>query len=349
MLFLRVAPEMKLIRMRTVLVLSTLSLAAAGALGADTCTTQSAMQAADRDSIVAAATSMAQKVAQNDAAALKSVSIPLVAGNFAGITATVADAAPNLRGASFTVQSVWLLDSPSTGAEAASDAQFFCDLNKGAASVSFLIPALPHGRYALAVMQSAGTQAPWQVSVLMQAGAAGQWQLAGLYPHPATAAGHDGVWFWRQARDFAAKKESWNAWVYFGEAHQLLRPVPFLTSSHLDSLEEEWRRSAPPALSAGIRPDAPLVIRSRQGTEFRVTGLSADSSLANSKVDLAMHVAAEPAADPAAARARNLQAAAALIGAYPELRQAFHGVWIFAEAAGGTSFASEEPMERITP
>jgi hypothetical protein len=37
----------------------------------------------------------------------------------------------------------------------------------------------------------------------------------------------------------------------------------------------------------------------------------------------------------------------ALVGAYPEMRKAFHGVWVFAEAAGQNPFVIEQAMSDI--
>ncbi|HEV2619872.1 MAG TPA: hypothetical protein VGU23_08030, partial [Acidobacteriaceae bacterium] len=70
-------------------------------------------------------------------------------------------------------------------------------------------------------------------------------------------------------------------------------------------------------------------------------------SLAQSSLDIAAHLHVDSTLDPTAARKRNNDAAAALIAAYPELRQPFHGVWIYAEAPGQNPFASEQPMSDI--
>ena len=244
---------------------------------------------------------------------------------------------------------MWILDAsaPAGNDSKTQDAQFFCNLNRSAPEVTFSIPGLPAGRYALAVVNASAAPAPFQLAFLLQKSASGSWQMAGFYPHATTATSHDGLWFWRQAREYAAKKQNWNAWLDYQEAELLLRPVPFMSSTHLDLLHDEWSKAAPTALSAGIRPEAPLVIRAKDGSEFRLTSLSTDNSLGNPRLDIAIHIAAEPMADPVAARARNQQAARAFVAAYPELRENFHGVWVFAEATNGAPFASEEPMERL--
>ena len=36
--------------------------------------------------------------------------------------------------------------------------------------------------------------------------------LAGFYPKPLTAATHDGLWYWTQARQLEKGQQPWNAW-----------------------------------------------------------------------------------------------------------------------------------------
>ena len=99
------------------------------------------------------------------------------------------------------------------------------------------------------------------------------WKMAGFYPHARTAAGHDGLWYWTTARADAKAGKKWLAWVLYGEADQLLRPANFITSTHLDQLRSERRSNAPGELSEGISPEAPLVIKAKDGSEFRFTSL----------------------------------------------------------------------------
>ena len=42
--------------------------------------------------------------------------------------------------------------------------------------------------------------------------------MAGLYPKPLTAAGHDGLWYWTQARALAKQGQRWNAYLFYREA-----------------------------------------------------------------------------------------------------------------------------------
>ncbi len=320
-------------------------------LVAEPCITQSAMQPAERDSLVRAGTAIASFAAGGNADAVRAQTMPQYAQDFNGIRDVIRNAAPHLQGASFVPDTVWILDASATkpGQDgSAQDVQFFCTLNHAAGETSFLIPALPAGRYGLVMLNTAGTAEPWQIAMLLRQSAPGTWQLGGLFPRATAAGGHDGLWYWRAARDYAARKQAWNAFVYYTEAEQLLRPVTFVSSSHLETLESERGKAAPPALSAGIGPAQPLVIAAR-GPEVRVTSLGAENSPGRTGgIDLLAHIAAtEALADPVASRARNAAAAKAILAAYPELRSAFQGVWIVAELPGGATYISEEPMSSL--
>lgn len=319
---------------------------------AEPCTTQSQMAPGDRETLVRVGTGLATLTAAGNPEAVRAQTMPQFAQEFGSIQEAIRNAAPHLQGASFVPDTLWILDASAAkpGADgSAQDAQFFCTLNRGASQASFLIPALPAGRYALVVLSTAGTAESWQIAMLLRQSTSGSWQLGGLFPRATAAAGHDGLWYWRTARDFAGKKQSWNAFVYYTEAEQLLKPVSFISTSHLELLQSERKRSAPAALSAGIGADQPLVIASAKGLEVRVNSLGVENAPDRSGgIDLLAHVrAGEALADPVASRARNAAAARAILAAYPELRTAFHGVWIVAELPGGGTYISEEPMSSL--
>lgn len=322
-------------------------LTTAGAV-AQQCTTQAKMQPADRTALLGAAEKIASLVQANDAPAVRQLTLPDQARNFGGIADAIATAAPHLAGATFVPNTLWILNAQadSTGTKPV-DTQFFCNLNGGSQSAVFTFQALPPGRYGLAILDAPKAQPTYQLALLMREEGAGKWELGGFFPRPTSAAGHDGVWYWQTARVDAAKRQSWNAWLNYAEAERLLRPAGFVSSSHLEQLQQEQGKAAPTSLSGGIGADTPLIVKAKDGTEYRVTGLGPDDSLGSDRIDIAMHYQAEPIADPVAARARNQRAAAALLAAYPELRDTVHGVWVYAEPQTGTPFASEEPVASL--
>ena len=315
---------------------------------AEVCTTQSQMKPAERESLAAAATALAQAIQTNDQGALKSKTIAEYQKDFTGVANVVNATAPMVRSAQLQVEQVYLLDA-STLAKGANgaypDASFFCTLNQSQATAEFSIPQLPPGRYAFAMVRMEEA-APWRLSFLMRQDN-GQWDLAGLYPKALTAAGHDGVWYWKQARAFAAEKEQWNSWLYMQQAQALLLPANFVSSTHLDKLQSELSADAPPAVAGGLSADAPLVVKGADGAEYRFTAVSVDDSLGKDKVDVSAHLKVDAVGDPVAARKRNVDAMTALVNAHPEFKQAFHGVWVFSEAAGASPYGTELAMTDI--
>ena len=316
--------------------------------GAEVCTTQSRMQAAERDGLASAARVLAGKIQANDQAGVKDSTIAEFQRDFGGMADAVAGTALRLKGATAEVEQVYVLDAASLAKTASGgnpDAQFFCTLNGSQNEAEFQIPQLPPGRYGFAMVDM-NSAAAWRLSFLLRQ-EAGQWKLAGFYPKPLTAAGHDGLWYWNEARTLSAGKEPWDAWLYYQEAQALLLPANFVSSTHLDKLQSELAAAAPPAVASGLSADAPLVVKGEDGSEYRFTAIGVDDSLQREKVDVAAHLKVDALGDAAAARKRNVDAMTALVAAHPELRKAFHGVWMFAEVAGQSSYATELAMSEI--
>ena len=318
------------------------------AQAAESCITQSQMQPADRDSLAAAATNLAGKVQANDQTGLRALTIAEYQKNFSSLGDIVLNTSARIKGATPEVEQLYVLDASTlaAGANGANpDAQFYCTLNKSQAEADFTIPQLPPGKYAFAMVRMESAK-PWRVSLLLRQ-EGGTWHLAGLYPKPLTAAGHDGLWYWQQARALKAQKQPWSAWLYLQEAQSLVQPAGFVSSSHLEKLATELTETTPPALTGSLTAEAPFVLKAADGAEYRFTSIAVDDSLGNDKVDVAAHLKIDTLGDAAAARKRNLDAMAALVAAHPELRQSFHGVWIFAEPATGSPYATEQAMADI--
>ena len=316
-------------------------------LTAQTCTTQSAMQPAVRDSLAASALRLATAIQSGDQTAVKAATAPDLAANFAGVADVILSTAPRLKSGTPEVEQIYLLDASTL--KSPSDTQFFCTLNHSMAEADFSIPQLPPARYGFAMVRISSAT-PYRLSFLLRqtgtSGAGQDWQMAGLYPKPLDAAGHDGLWYWTQSRQFTASKEPWDAWLYLQEAQQLLQPAGFVSSTHLEKLNSELSAATPPA-ARSITPDAPLVVKSPDGQEFRFTSVSVDDSLDKEKIDVAAHLKVDTLGDATSARQRNLAAMAALLTAHPELRTSFHGIWIFADAPGQSPYATELAMNEI--
>jgi hypothetical protein len=321
----------------------------AGVASAEVCTTQSQMSASDRDSLVGAARGLAAKVQANDVSGLQAATAVEYAKDFSGIGPVVGSTSAKVKDGTPIVEQVYLLDGTQLKPAADGsipDAQFFCSLNKTVAEADFTISGLTPGRYGFVIVDVRDTSSPWRLSFLLREEGA-RWAMAGFYPKPLSAAGHDGLWYWTQARTMTAQKERWNAWLYYQQAESLLTPVNFIQSTHLEKLRTEASAAAPPALSEGVTAEAPLVVKGADGVEYHFTALGVDDSLAKDKLDIIAHVKVDQIGDPAAARKRNSDAMAALLAAYPELRKPFHGVWMFSEVPGQNPFATELAMNEI--
>lgn len=315
--------------------------ASAARLEAETCVTQSAMTPADRQAITRAAQTLASDMQADNTSAIQGLTIADLQGNFGAIANVVNTTAPHLKGAAPQVEEVYLLDG--TTLKPGSDADFFCMLNKSENTVDFTIPQLPAGRYAFAMVRMERAD-PWQLSFLMRQDG-GVWKLAGLYPMALTSGGHDGLFYWKEARTLAAKQQNWAAWLAYQEARILLLPAGFISSTHQQKLDSELTAATPSAVANGVTDAAPLVIKNAAGQEFHFTSFGVDDFLGNA--DVVAHLKVDSLGDAATARKRNTDAMAAIVDAHPELRNVFHGVWIFTEAPGAAPYATESPMADI--
>jgi hypothetical protein len=338
--------QIRVVMMMRVLILLSAVLVLAGVprVYAQSCTPQSQMEAAERESLRQAALAIAAKVQAGDVAGIRAVA---AAAMTPGVAETVGDAAPRLKQSHFTVESLWLFHAEataSTGApksaetNAAGLVDFYCAL-PGEADATFTLQINGPGEYAVALLHATGGSAAWQMSLtLQQVGA--EWRLSDLVVKPLTSAGHDGLWYWNAGRDAAKKDQKLMAWLYLVRAENLLTPMNGIRSSNGDKLRAEIAALGMPEVSAA----RPLVING--GTEkYSITAIGSDDALGG--VDVVVHVTAADVSDAVKARARNLAVMRALLAGYPELRGNFHGVWVFADAPGQSAFAIEQTMQQI--
>ncbi|HEV2579186.1 MAG TPA: hypothetical protein VGU25_18410 [Acidobacteriaceae bacterium] len=292
-----------------------------------------------RQTIANDALALATAVKANDAERVRSMSTPDISSNFDTTAFVLHQTSAAIAADTLRVAQVYRLDASARKAGDNSEADFACALSGSASEVDFVIPGLPPGIYSFAIVEAEGER-PWLLPVLLvQQGSA--WKMAGFYPHPRTAAGHDGLWYWTTARADAKAGKKWLAWVLYGEADQLLRPANFVSTTHLDQLRSERRNNAPGELSDGISAENPLVIKARDGSEFHLTSLGSAVTDDGKGVDLVLRYRADSALGGDAAHVRNVAAASALLTAHPELREGFSGVTVFAEVTGQTPFATE--------
>jgi hypothetical protein len=285
---------------------------------AQVCTTQAKMPADVRSSLGDTALALGSAIKSNDNAKVQAATITSLASNFAATASLVSATSNSIAGDTLRVSQVYQLDATDRRAGDTTQAEFNCALVGSSAEVDFGITGLPPGVYGFAMVEAIGPK-PWLLSFLLQQEGK-SWKLAGFYPRSRTAGGHDGLWYWNNAREDAKNKQPWLAWVLYGEADQLLRPANFATSTNLDKLRSEQRVAAPPELASGLSTTTPLVVKAADGTEFRFTGIEV-AGAGGGAVNLVLHLGG-----PEASKAYAISAAKALLAAHTELRQGFAGL-----------------------
>jgi hypothetical protein len=333
-------------RVSSLSIAAVMMLSCVGTLAAQSCTSQAKMSVDGRGGLSEAGLAFANDVKSANVGAMQAGAISEYASNFAGTRTLVMDTATRLANDSLSVSHMYVLDARNRKADDSSDADFNCEMTGVSGETDFSISGLPPGLYGFVMVEASGDK-PWLLSFLVRQ-EGGKWKLAGFYPHPRTAAGHPGLWFWNAARDDAKLKQQWSSWLMYGEADELLRPANFATSTNLDKLRAEQRTIAPPGLADGISEQTPLVVKGATGTEFRFTGIGTAGSDDGKRLNLVLHVQGDPAMTAATDEtARNAAAAAAMLGAHKELRAGFDGVTVIAEVAGRSPFVTQQPISEI--
>jgi hypothetical protein len=314
---------------------------------AETCTTESQMTQAQRVIYEQAARSLGAQILAGNTAAVRANTVAAVAAQFDSIAGSIEQVSPLIAKATLTVNALYNLNAQDLKAggksgSGANQAQFFCSVPNSALLVTVTIPKLPAGNYLLAVLHATGVEHPQQLTLLMENDPAGSamWKLAGLYIRPMTAAGHEGVWYWKKARSFAANKQNLNAYFYYQTAAYLLNPVDFLSSPNLEKLSKEQQEVMPQELSG----KAPMMVKAG-GQTLAVTSLRTDTF--SGALDLVVDYNVQGVSDPVSTRAQIVSLMKALLTAHPELREGFHGLWVYAHYSNGQSFAIELPMNQI--
>ena len=204
---------------------------------AQTCLTAGDMDEPSRSALLTTAKRFYDMAARGDSASLRQNAIISLASNFSGIENAIKDNQANLAGAQATPHAPFLLKAEGTAPLAR--AEFLCGVfgaqGQTRDSVVFVIPNLPPGNYGIVTFDVPSLHGAYRVSFVLQQQAS-DWKLAGFYARQAQISGHDGNWFADRAREFKAKGQMHNAWFYYGEARELLVPVPFMATITTDRL-----------------------------------------------------------------------------------------------------------------
>lgn len=310
---------------------------------AASCTTQSQMTAPQRTALSGEARTLLVQMQNGDTQGLRSNTISAVANDFSGIASSVQYLKPLIQNAAVTVDNLYILDA-STQPSAVARSDFYC----GQPVVAVNLTNLPPGTYALTILHATGVPQPQQVSLILANAGAGQgdkWMLAGLFIKPMVMAGHDGLWYWTSARDYAQKNMDWNASLYYRIAMDLLNPLDALSSPNREKLEHEMDK----VKSASLPGPNPTLLTAA-GQNYSVTDIGTTTAFGG--LDLDVHYTPDAAQasqlhDPPAARLQVVNVMTALLEQHPEIHQAFHGIWVHADQGQSSLFALDLPMDGI--
>jgi hypothetical protein len=327
------------IRTWTILFLVTVLLSAAHA---QTCLTAGDMDEPTRAALVSTAKRYFDMAARGDSASMRQNSIASVASDFSGIETAVKDNQANFSGVQATPRAPFLLKAE--GAAPLERAEFLCGVfgksGQTSDSAVFVIPNLPPGNYAVAILDVPAKQPDTVSFVLQQEGK--EWKIGGFYVKETQIAGHDSAWFADHARAFKSKGQNRNAWLYYIEARDLAVPLPFMYTQLTDKLADESEALKPSDLPTG----ASTVELAAGGKTQRLTTLF--PLAVGQDLDLVVKYQCADVSNTAQTFQDNTAVMKALVAKFPEFRDAFDGVVARAvEPTTSRDYGSLLPMKDI--
>ena len=308
---------------------------------AQSCQTSGDLDEATRAAITAAGQRYFDMAAKGDIASLRQNAIPSLGSDFAGIETTVKDHQEDLAGARATVKSLFALES---GSPPAAQGEFYCGVfgkaGQTANSAVFFLDNLPTGKYGVVLLDATSTKGRTMFSVVLQQ-AGTDWKLGGLYIKAAQIAGHDSDWFLTRAREYKAKDQMHNAWLYSIQARNLISPMIFMSTLATDKLYDE---------SQGLQPsDIPMsgkTVDLPAGTAtYKLTAIFPE--IVGNDLDLIVKYQAADVSNTTQAYQSNIAVIKALVTKYPEVKDAFAAVVARAVDPSGRDYGTLLAMKDI--
>ena len=309
---------------------------------AQTCQTATDMDAAARSALETTGKRYFDIAAHGDSAGLKQNAIPTLASNFGGIEIAIKDNQAALAGAQAAVRPPFLLTAD--GTQPVARAEFLCGVFGSAGqtrdSAVFVLNNLPPGKYGVAIVDAKASQDPRTVTMILQQMGA-EWKLAGFYARSSQINGHDANWFAQRARDYKAKGQTRNAWLYFHEAISLTTPADFMSNLATDKLYDEAQTVQPIDLPV----NGNTVDLSAAGATYKLTAIF--PLAVGSDLDLIVRYQAADVSNTVQTFQTNNALIKALLAKFPEFRDAFSGVAARAVEPSGRDFGTMLPMKEI--
>jgi hypothetical protein len=309
---------------------------------AQSCQSSSDLDDATRTAITSAAQRDFDLAAKGDTTSLRQNSIASLAANFTPIETTVKAHQANLAGAQAAVNSVFLLEAD--GSAPLPHAEFYCGIfgknGQTPGSAIFDLNNLPPGKYGVALLEATAPKGKTDFSLILQQEGT-DWKLGGLYVKDAEISGHDADWFATQARGYKAKGQLHNAWLYYREAIDLTRPVPFIDTMQVDKLYNDFQNDKP----ADFPADGRSADLSAGVAIYKLIALYPQA--VGNDLDVIVRYQVANAGDSNQAYASNIEVIKALVAKYPELKNAFAAVVARAVDSSGRDYGTLLAMKEI--
>ncbi|HYM78195.1 MAG TPA: hypothetical protein VE377_19630 [Candidatus Dormibacteraeota bacterium] len=312
-------------------------------VSAQSCQTSSDMETPIRAAIITAAQRYFEMAAKGDVASMRQGAIPTLAADFGGIEATIKKHGQSLAASQATVKASFLLDS--ADATPNQRTEFYCGVfgknGQTANSAAFYFDNLPSGRYAVVLLDATSPQGRTMFSeVLQQVGT--DWKLGGLYVKSAQFAGHDGDWFLARARDYKAKRQVQNAWLYFEQSMDLAsRGMHFMSTQTTESLYGELDSVQP----SDLPTNGKTVDLVAGANTYKLSAVY--PWMIGNDLDLLVQHRVADASNSNQMYQENAALVKALIAKYPEFREAFAGVEAVAVDSSGRDYGTLLAMKDI--
>jgi hypothetical protein len=237
---------------------------------------------------------------------------------------------------------MFLLEAAAT--DRAASVEFYCGVfgknGQTSGSAVFSLANLSPGKYAVVILDSVSSAARVNFSVVLQQ-AGTDWKLDGLYIKPAQVAGHDSAWFAARAREYKAKGQLHNSWLFFLQARSLTSPVPFMSTLASDQLYDESQGTLPADFPANGKTTDLITA----AATYRLTALF--PTAVGNDLDLVVKYRAADVSNTSHTNQSNVIVIKAVIARYPEMRDAFAGVVARAVEPSGRDFGTLLAMKDI--
>ncbi len=292
---------------------------------AQTCQSATDMDAAVRSTLETTGRRYFDMAARGDSAALKQNAIHQ----------------PAFAAGQVTVRPPFLL---AAGNRPQARAEFLCGVFGSSGqtkdSAVFILNNLPPGRYGVAIVDAKGNPDTRTLTMILQQ-LGSDWKLAGFYARSSQINGHDASWFAQRAREFKAKGQNRNAWLYFREAITLTTPAEFMSTLATDKLYDEAQSVQPTDLPV----NGNIVDLSAAGTTYKLIAIFPLS--VGGDLDLLVRYQAADISNTLQTFQTNNALIKALVAKFPEFRDAFAGVVARAVDPSGQDYGSVLPMKQI--